>query len=136
VRTAAEWWLLIAVALAQIGTAAALRVVPLSALGVGATARLRRHAQFVIHGPEEQVVWAIEATGRRLGGVSTCLVRALVAALVLGSPERPVSLTIGVRRTAGGALEAHAWVGREGRVLMGVTSDPYVPLVGWSSLGV
>jgi hypothetical protein len=135
VLAAADWWLLIVVAFAQVVTRIALRGIPLSVLRAKA-ARLRRLAQFAVRGSEERVAWAIEATGRRLGGSSTCLVRALVAELVLGSPERPVTLTIGVRRTASGALEAHAWVGREGRVLIGVTSDQYVPLVGWSSRGV
>lgn len=131
--TAADWRLLIAVALAQVIAAAALRAMPLSALRARA-ARFRRLAQLAAHGSEERVVWAIQATGRRLGGMSTCLVRALVAELVLGSPERPLCVTIGVKRTAGGTLEAHAWVGREGRVLIGATSDDYVSLVGWTSL--
>ena len=97
-------------------------------------ARTRRLAQFLVRDSEERIVWAIGATGRRLGPISTCLVRALVAELFLGSPERPLYLAIGVKRTTSGALEAHAWVGRDGRVLVGETPDAYVPLVGWTTL--
>ncbi len=134
--TAADWRLLIAVALAQVIAAAALRAMPLSALRARA-ARFRRLAQLAMQGSEERVVWAIHASGRRLGGSSTCLVRALVADLALGSPERPLCLTIGVRRGSGGTLEAHAWVGREGRVIVGAaTGDGYVPIVGWNSVSL
>jgi hypothetical protein len=130
--TATDWQLLVAAALAQVITAAALRVVPLLSLRARAV-RFRRLAKMLVRGSEERVIWAIQATGGRLAGLSTCLVRALVADLVLGSPGRPLCLTIGVRRTADGALDAHAWVEREGRVLIGATSGTYVPLVGWDS---
>jgi hypothetical protein len=130
--TATDWQLLIAAALAQVAAAAALRVMPLASLRARA-ARFRRLAQAAMRGSEDRVIWAIQVTGRRLAGLSTCLVRALVADLVLGSPGRPVCLTIGLRRAPDGSLEGHAWVGCEGRVLIGATSDTYVPLVGWDS---
>ena len=130
--TATDWQLLIAAALAQVAAAAALRVMPLTTLQTRA-ARFRRLAQAAMRGSEDRVIWAVQVTGRRLAGLSTCLVRALVVDLVLDSPGRPLCLTIGVRRTADGALDAHAWVEREGRVLIGTTSDTYVPLVGWDS---
>ena len=130
--TATDWQLLAAAALAQVITAAALRAMPLLRLRTRA-ARFRRLAQMLMRGSEERVIWAIQSTGRRLAGLSTCLVRALVADLVLGSPGRPLCLTIGVRRAADGTLEGHAWVGREGSVLIGVTSDTYLPLVAWAS---
>jgi Transglutaminase-like superfamily len=133
--TATDWQLLAAAALAQVITAAALRAMPLIGLRTRA-ARFRRLARMLMRGSEERVVWAIEATGRRLGDASTCLVRAVVADLVLGSPERPLCLTIGVRRTASGALEAHAWVTKQDRVLVGATSDDYAALVGWNSFCV
>jgi hypothetical protein len=130
--TATDWQLLAAAALAQVITAAALRAMPLLSLRTRA-ARVRRLAQMLMRGSEERVVWAIEATGRRLGNTSTCLVRAVVADLVLGSPEHPLCLTIGVRRAAGGPLEAHAWVARQDRVLVGAPPEDYVPLVGWDN---
>ena len=96
-----------------------------------AAGRFRRLARFLVHGSDERIVWAIEATARRLGRLSTCLIRALVAELMLDSNEGPLSLTIGVRRTAAGALEAHAWLARRDRILTGATADEYLPLVNW-----
>jgi hypothetical protein len=130
--TAADWRLLAAVAAAQLGAAAALRAMPLSALRTGAI-RFRRLGQFFVRGSDERIVWAIDAAGRRLGRLSTCLVRALVAELVLNAGDGPVTLTIGVKRTAAGALEAHAWVTRQDRVLVGATPDEYVPLATWTT---
>jgi hypothetical protein len=122
-----------AVAIAQIAAAAALRAMPLS--GVRARAgRFRRLGQYLVRGSDERIAWAINASGRRLGRSSTCLVRALVAELVLGANDGPVTLTIGVKRTPTGTLEAHAWVTRQGRVVLGATSDHYIPLATWPSL--
>ena len=48
------------------------------------------------------------------GTRSSCLIRALVAELLLDAHEGPMTLTIGVRRTAVGAFHAHAWLARRG----------------------
>jgi hypothetical protein len=124
--------LLVAVAVGQVVAAAALRAMPLLALRAGVS-RCRPLARFLVRGSDNRIAWAIEATGRRLGRLSTCLIRALVGELVLDSNDGPVSVTIGVRRTAAGALEAHAWLARQDRVLIGATADAYVPLVTWTS---
>ena len=106
---------------------------PMQALRTIAS-RFRRIARFIVRGSDERKAWAIEATGRRLGRLSTCLIRAMVAELVLDPDGGPLSLTIGVRRTAAGALDAHAWVTRQGRVLIGgTTAGEYVSLVTWTS---
>jgi hypothetical protein len=81
---------------------------------------------------DAKVVWAIEATGRRLGRLSTCLVQAVVAEAMLNSASHPIRFTIGVKRVADGSLRAHAWVGNEERILIGATSDDYVRLVEWN----
>jgi len=128
--TAADWRLLVAVAVAQAVAAAALRAMPLRAFRAGAS-RFRRPTQLFLRGSDERIAWAIEATGRRLGRLSTCLIRALVAELALDSNGGSVCLTIGIKRTEAGTLEAHAWLAREDRVLVGATSDEYVPLVIW-----
>ena len=131
--TPADCRLLAAVAVAQIGAAAALRLMPLLTLRTGIN-RVRRLGQFFVRGSDERIAWAIEAVGRRLGRLSTCLIRALVAELVLNESRGPVSITIGVKRTAAGTLEAHAWVTRQNRVLVGATADEYVPLATWTRL--
>ena len=57
-----------------------------------------------------------------------------MAELVLNANDGPVRLTIGVKRTAAGMLEAHAWVTRQERVLIGATAEEYVPLAAWTNL--
>ena len=129
--TPADWRLLFAAAIAQVVAAAGLRAMPLPALRASAS-RCRRLAPLLVSGSDEHIIWAIEVTGRRLGRLSTCLIRALVAELLLDRKGGPTCLTIGVRRS-GGRFEAHAWLAREGRVLIGAPADEYLPLVHWNS---
>ena len=128
--TAADWRLLAAASIAQIAAACALRTMTLPALRI-ACARLRPVAAWLMRGSADRVIWAIDATGRRLGGVSTCLVRALVAETCLSTPERPLRVLIGVRRGAIGELRAHAWVDEQGRTLIGESSEEFVTMLAW-----
>jgi hypothetical protein len=128
-----DWWLLTVTTAAQLGVAAALRAMPLSAWRLRA-GRCRPLGRFLVRGSNERIAWAIEATGRRLGRASTCLIRALVAELLLDAHEGPMTLTIGVRRTAAGAFHAHAWLACEDRVLVGATSEDYLPMASWTGL--
>lgn len=126
--------LLVVALVLQILTAVALRTMPLPVLR-RKIARLRHIARVALKGTDERVIWAIEAAGRRLAGVSTCFVRALVAELALGSAERPLRLTIGVTRAPDGDLRSHAWVSDERRILIGgSTADQFVPLIAWDSV--
>jgi len=131
--TLPDWWVLAAVTAAQLAVGAALRVMPLSAWRRRAV-RWRSFARFVVRGSNRRIAWAIEATGKRLGPRSTCLIRALVAELVMNAQEGPMTLTIGVRRTAAGAFHAHAWLVQEDLVLVGATSDEYLPMASWTGL--
>jgi hypothetical protein len=128
-----DWRLLLGVAAAQVVVAAAVRAMPAPVLGRRAP-RLRRLVQLAVRDSEDRVIWAIGATGRRLGPISSCLVRALVADLAIDGTGRR-TLTIGIRRTADGALDAHAWLARGDRVLIGATADKYAPLVEWHTFG-
>jgi transglutaminase superfamily protein len=115
----------------QLTSAAALRLFALRRVRAGAA----RAAALIARGlgaDESRVVWAIEATGRRLGRSSSCLGRAIVAEAILRSAGNPVQLTIGIRRGGPGGLQAHAWVSRGDRVLVGAAADDYAPLVEWS----
>ena len=82
---------------------------------------------------EERVIWAVGVRGRWLGGDSTCLGRALVAELLLETIEQPLSLVIGVAGGKGG-LRSHAWIERNGHVLVGGDDArrQYVPLIAWN----
>jgi hypothetical protein len=71
------------------------------------------------------VVWAVETAGRH----KSCLLRALVAELLLKRAGCPTALRIGVARgsprdTAGeNSLAAHAWIECEGEILFGDVED-------------
>ena len=126
--------LLIAASILEILTAVALRTMPLPMLQ-RKIVRLRGLAHVLLRGPDERVIWAIEAVGRRLAGVSTCFVRAIVADLALASPGRPLRLSIGVRRASYGELRAHAWVTDADRILVGGSeAEGFVPLMAWDSI--
>jgi transglutaminase superfamily protein len=124
----------VTVALAQVMVGVALRMMHPAALRLR-IARLRSFAHLLVANTSPQdVVRAIETAGRRLPAFSTCLVRAFVAELLLGSPARPLRLTIGVKQTPDGLLESHAWVTDQDSVLIGAPCDGFVPIVEWSTL--
>ena len=130
----ADWKRLIAASVIQVLTACALRTMSLPTLRM-LFARLRPLARLVLKGSDKDVIWAIEASGRRLAGLSTCLVRAVVVDMCLSTPDRPLRLTIGVRRELVGDLQSHAWVDDRDRILIGgSTAGEFLPLVAWDSL--
>jgi hypothetical protein len=130
--SARDWRLLGAVTMLQLATAVALRLMSLESWRARSR-RSRTIVRLLVSDSDERLVWAIEATGRRLGRCSTCLVRALVAELVLEAKGGPITLTIGVRHGRAGIFEAHAWVARCGRILIGATRDEYLPIVTWTN---
>jgi hypothetical protein len=80
--------------------------------------------------PVERIVWAVGAAARRTPA-ATCLSSALALQRVLCAHGHHSELHIGVSR-AGGVFAAHAWVEREGRVLVGDSElDTYVRLMSW-----
>jgi hypothetical protein len=103
---------------AQVALGTAMRVAPISVL-CRIVRRLRPIASRIRLAPEERVAWAIEAVGRRLPWISTCLVRALAADLLLSGPEGRGGVKIGVTRSEDGTLAAHAWYERGGRIVVG-----------------
>ena len=130
----ADWRRLLAASVIQVMTACALRAMSLPTLRT-LFARLRPLARVLLTGSDEDVIWAIEASGRRLAGLSTCLVRAVIVDMCLSTPDRPLRLTIGVRRELVGDLQSHAWVDDRDRILIGgSTAGEFLPLVAWDSL--
>jgi len=133
-RNAAYLRVLVTVALAQVLLCLALRIVPPAVLRLR-IARFRSFAQSLGgSAAPADVIRATEAVGRRLPAISTCLVRAFVAELLLGSLARPLRLTIGVKHTADGRLESHAWVTDRDSVLIGAPCEGFVPIVEWSTV--
>src|SRR5262249_37751526 len=78
--------------------------------------------------PVERIVWAVGAAAC-LVPRATCLVRALAAQALLARRGYASQLRLGASRAPGRSFEAHAWIERDGRVLIGGPVDPrYVPV--------
>ncbi|MEZ4701067.1 MAG: lasso peptide biosynthesis B2 protein [Rhodothermales bacterium] len=71
-----------------------------------------------------RVVWAVHAVGRRVLGDKPCLPEAMAVQWILRRHGDETTLRIGVRRDDAGALLAHAWLEREGQILIGGTLAP------------
>ena len=105
----------------------ALSVVPLRRL----TRALRRVASWLPHWTRStpqyrlRAAWAAHAVGRRLLPERPCLTQALVLQyLLLRRGDDTAELHIGVTKSDDEGLQAHAWVERDGQVLIGGTNAP------------
>jgi len=78
----------------------------------------------------EMVAQAIERARKGVPGVYKCLPQAYAGYLLLRRYGYDSSIQVGVSRDAKGAVEAHAWVELDGRVLIGELPDlaRFVPL--------
>jgi hypothetical protein len=85
-------------------------------------------------GSLEASSWAVHAAGRRMPWVS-CLARALALQRLLARRGLASELRIGVAK-AGRDLDAHAWLVRGDRVLIGGEDlDRYTALASWTARG-
>jgi hypothetical protein len=77
----------------------------------------------------DRVTWAV-STAARYVPRSSCLVQALTIKRLLAGLGHEAELHIGVAKDDKGHLEAHAWVEREGKILLGGLPDlsRYTPL--------
>jgi len=72
-----------------------------------------------------RAAWAAHAVGRRFLPERPCLTQAFVLQyLLLRRGDDAAELHIGVTKDEDGELQAHAWVERHGRVLIGGTNAP------------
>jgi hypothetical protein len=67
----------------------------------------------------ERVAWAVSVASWHIPGVSTCLVQALAAQVLLGRRGHAACLRIGVERTTERGFLAHAWVESQGKAVVG-----------------
>ena len=74
-------------------------------------------------GEVEQILWAVNAAGRRLLGDKPCLPTAMVADSLLRRVGARPEILIGVSRNNLGAFEAHAWVEESGQIMVGQLPD-------------
>ena len=103
-------------------------------LRVASIERLKSWASHLGSGAEplERVVWSVQAVARRLPGC-TCLVSAIALQRLLSRQGHTSELHVGVARL-GERFAAHAWVTRDGELLIGETDgETYVPLMAWKS---
>lgn len=121
-RLFAEAWL--AVASARVS----VRVLPFRtnyaiARRLAATARKRS-----VDDPETQLLARAVRRAARFVPGATCLPQALAGYVLFARHGAPCAIRIGVRKSADRALEAHAWLEREGRVVVGGPVSPeFVP---------
>jgi transglutaminase superfamily protein len=67
----------------------------------------------------QDVIWAVEVIGRHLPAYGTCLTQALAAHVLIGRSGLKSDLRIGVTRNQRGNFEAHAWLEKDGTVIIG-----------------
>ena len=82
----------------------------------------------------EEIIWAVELTSRYLLRQRPCLTKALVGQMMLSQQGFATVLRIGVARNPDGTLQAHAWLEREGEIMIGYLHNmqqftPLPPLV-------
>jgi hypothetical protein len=107
-------------------TTRALRFLPVTSLLPRGVAAIRCTSPL----PLERIVWLLDVARRYSPARSTCLKDALVLVRMLRAEGVDATLSIGVAR-GDGALRAHAWVERRGRIVFGaVEAERYVPLAG------
>ena len=71
---------------------------------------------------ESRVVWAIMASSR-LVPRCTCFVRALAAQMLFRREEVQTELRVGIAKDSNGRLKGHAWLEKNGEVLIGGMED-------------
>ena len=106
-----------------------LSVYPISAV----LRRVGRQANRPLRGPRADVpdlIWAVRVASRRLLRTNPCLTEALALWGLLRRHGYESQLRIGVARDERADFEAHAWVERDGEVIIGGEQSPeaYVPL--------
>ena len=75
------------------------------------------------HVQPDRIAWAIDGVAGRIPATS-CLIRALAARSLMAQYGYPAMLRIGVARSATGQLTSHAWLERNGVVVLGGKSAP------------
>jgi hypothetical protein len=82
-----------------------------------------------------RVIWAVETAGRQFPAVGTCLIQALAAHVLLGRRGCVPDLRIGVKRNEAGKFVAHAWLEKDGAILIGgEPHQSYIPMPGLNGL--
>src|SRR3990172_4864796 len=70
-----------------------------------------------------RMIWAVNVASDYLLPERSCLIKALAAQMLLARQAYLTTLRLGVRLTPDGKLCAHAWLEREGAVVIGQLPD-------------
>ncbi|HAZ44444.1 MAG TPA: lasso peptide biosynthesis B2 protein [Cyanobacteria bacterium UBA11369] len=89
------------------------------------TAKLQEADQAFV----DKVVWAVTVASHYVPG-ARCLAQALATQVLLERRGYPNQLRIGVARSKGGQMSAHAWVESQGQVVIGGSGNMalYIPV--------
>jgi hypothetical protein len=91
-------------------------------------ARVRPPFHLASPASPERIARAVGRASRSVPG-ATCLAQALAAKVLLERRGHPARVRVGISRTEGTRLLAHAWVESEGRIVLGGTDlAQYTPL--------
>ena len=120
-RSPREFWIL--------GQALAAMTAARLAFGFAPLARVRRLVQMMLfverplaacrRCTQDEVIRAVVSAGKHCPIGTTCLATALVGQALLQRHGHQTQLRLGVRRDLGGKFAAHAWLEREGKVVLG-----------------
>ena len=86
-------------------------------------------------GARARTVWAVETAGRHFPAIGTCLTQALAIHVLLARQGCTSILRIGVKRDTDGKFIAHAWLEKDGNILIGGEGHgSYAPMPGLNGL--
>jgi hypothetical protein len=113
---------LLVVAIVLLGTIRlGLRVLPFARLRtlLAGLARIRSKEDEVSSAAPDRAIWAVETAGRQFPAIGTCLTQALATQVLLARAGCESRLRIGVTRNAAGTFIAHAWLEKDGVIVIG-----------------
>lgn len=71
----------------------------------------------------DQIIWAVNRAGYYLLGRDSCLRQALTGQFFFNQAGVPATLRIGVKKQSDGSLLAHAWIEKDGQILIGGSDE-------------
>lgn len=74
-------------------------------------------------GVTERLLWSVRVASHHMLGDKPCLTQALVAQMLLSQHGMLTDLRIGIAKNHLGELQAHAWLERDGNVIIGDLRD-------------
>ena len=83
----------------------------------------------------DRTIWAVETASRYFPAIGTCLTQALAIHALLARQGCTSILRIGVKRDTDGKFIAHAWLEKDGIILIGGAGHrSYAPMPGLNGL--